>query len=57
MKQLGLGIIVAIGLTLPALAQETERAQLAEGIYMIYAQRGEIDSNSRNFAAGSIRQS
>jgi hypothetical protein len=35
MKQLGLGIIVAIGLTLPAIAQETERAQLAEGIYML----------------------
>jgi hypothetical protein len=35
MKQLGLGIIVAIGLTLPAIAQETERVQLAEGIYML----------------------
>jgi hypothetical protein len=35
MKQLGLGIIVAVGLTLPAIAQETERAQLAEGIYVL----------------------
>jgi hypothetical protein len=35
MKQFCLGIIVAIGLTLPAIAQETERAQLAEGIYQL----------------------
>jgi hypothetical protein len=33
MKQLGLGIIVAIGLTLPTKAAETEPVRLPDGIY------------------------
>jgi hypothetical protein len=35
MKQLGLGIIVAVGLTLPAFGQEQERVRMPDGIYVL----------------------
>jgi hypothetical protein len=35
MKQLGLGILIAIGLTLPAFGQEQEPAKLPNGIYVL----------------------
>jgi hypothetical protein len=35
MKQLGLGIIVALGLTLPAFGQEREPIRLSDGIYVL----------------------
>jgi hypothetical protein len=42
MKQLGLGIIVAIGLTLPAKAAEAERARMPEGIYVLNVAKSTI---------------